>query len=244
MTVFGKLLAFLNLVVGLGLAMWSVNLYTNRPSWYDEPSDVVDKGNSPITFKQLKAETDVLGKSAASLSGKWGTGLATVVQREQTRKDRSTKHAARLVLARTGNNAAGSPKAFTELLTDPVTGLTDLTRFGADVIGPPPPGQPTGEALRGADTLLARVNADVAASILVANQSKALRLEERKLAVDILATDVRYQKQTDIRENLVNEYLYLAAFEVNVYEDRETVFKRKAQLQRRLTIFGPPTGGN
>ena len=56
MTAIGKILAFLNLAVGLGLAMWSVNVYTNRPSWFDAPADVVDKGNSPVTFTQLKGE--------------------------------------------------------------------------------------------------------------------------------------------------------------------------------------------
>lgn len=238
MTAFGKLLAFLNLVVGLGLAMWSVNVYTNRPSWYDEPSDVVDKGNSPLTFKQLKGEIDSLGKSAAFLSGKWGGELDTVKKREDTRKDRREKHAARLVLARTGTNQ-GKTFAFTELVVDPVSGLTDLGQFGAPVLGPPPPGETAGQPLRGADTLLARANADIAASIKVANDSKALRLEEQRLAKDITATDIRYLKQTEIRENLTNEYLFLSAFEVNVYEDRETVFKRKGQLQRRLSIFGP-----
>ena len=242
MTVIGKLLAFLNLVVGIGLAMWSVNLYTNRPSWFDKDiPDAVDKGNSPITFAQLQAETASLGKSAASLSGKWGTGLTQVEQYEATRKDRLGKQAARLLIARNGDNTK-TRQAFTELLVEPATGLTDLNRDGAVVIGPPPPGEATGQPLRGSETLLARVNADVAASILVANNSLKLRLQERELAEQIKATEIRYLKQTDIRENLTNEYLFLAAFEVNVYEDRETVFKRKAQLQRRLTIFEPSKG--
>jgi hypothetical protein len=238
MTVFGKLLAVLNLVVGIGLAMWSVNLYTNRPSWFDEPSDVVDKGNSPITFKQLKTEIDSLSKSATSLSGKWGTGLTQVEQLEVTRKDRQGKQAARLVLARTGTNA-NKTFAFTELVVEPGTGLTDLSQTGAVVVGPPPPGEAAGLPLRGSETLLATANKDVAASTQVADQSKKLRLQERVLAAEIGATEVRYLKQTDIRENLTNEYLFLSAFEVSVYEDRETVFKRKAQLQRRLATFGP-----
>jgi len=241
MTVFGKLLAFLNLALGIGLAMWSVNLYTNRPSWYDEPSDVVDKGNSPLTFKQLKTEIDALTKSANSASAKWGTELAVVVEREATRKDRQGKHAARLVIAKTGNNA-NKQFAFTELVTDPLTGLTNLAQFGPEVLGPPAPGETTGEPLRGADTLLARVNTDTAAIIQVADQSKKLRVQERVLAEEIKTTETRYLKQTDIRENLTNEYLFLAAFEVNVYEDRETVFKRKGQLERRLSIFGQPVG--
>lgn len=242
MTVFGKVLAFLNLVVGIGLAMWSVNLYTNRPSWFDQPSDVVDKGNSPITFAQLKTEIDSLGKSAVSLSGKWGTGLTQVEQLEATKKDRQGKQAGRLLIARNGDNTK-KVQAFTELVVDPATGLTDLNQYGAVVIGPPPPGEAAGQPLRGSETLLARANADVAASIQVATQSKALRLEERKLAGEILVTETRYLKQTDIRENLTNEFLFLSAFEVSVYEDRETVFKRKAQLQRRLATFGP-SGGN
>ena len=239
MTVFGKLLAFLNLVVGVGLAMWSVNLYTNRPSWYDEPSDFVDKGNSPLTFKQFKTEIDTLGKSAAALSGKWGEALTVVEQREAVRKDRQGKHAARLLLARTGNNQ-NKTYAFTELVMDPATGLVDLAQFGAPIVGPPAPGESTGQPLRGSETLLSRVTADVNAIATVAVQSKELRIKEGQLAKEIADTEIRYLKQTDIRDHLINEYLFLSAFEVNVYEDRETVFKRKAQLQRRLSIFGPP----
>ena len=237
MTVIGKLLAFLNLAVGLGLAMWSVNLYTNRPSWFDKDiPDVVDKGNNPITFAQLKGETDALGKAAASLSGRWGGELTQLEQREATRKDRQGKQSARLKVARFGD-PAGKVAPFTELLEDAATKLTDLEKPGAVVIGPPPPGEATGQPLRGSETLLATVNRDVAESIRVAYESQKLRLQERALAVDILATEVRYLKQTDIRENLTNEFFFLSAFEVNVYEDRETVIKRKAQLQRRLSIF-------
>jgi hypothetical protein len=199
---------------------------------------VVDKGNSPITFKQLKTEIDSLSKSATSLSGKWGTGLTQVEQLEVTRKDRQGKQAARLLIARNGD-PAGKAAAFTELVVEPGTGLTDLSQYGAVVVGPPPPGEAAGLPLRGSETLLATVNKDVAASIQVADQSKKLRLQERVLAAEIGATEVRYLKQTDIRENLTNEYLFLSAFEVSVYEDRETVFKRKAQLQRRLATFGP-----
>lgn len=238
MTTIGKLLAFLNLVVGVGLAMWSVNLYTNRPSWFEKASDVVDKGNSPITFEQLKGEIDTLGKSAASLSGRWGGELTVLQQREATRKDRQVKQATRLRIARNGDDTK-KVAPFTELNEDPVTKLIDLEKPGAVVLGPPPPGETVGQPLRGSDRLLDSVNRDIAETSRLAMTSQKLRLEERKLAGEILATEVRYLKQTDIRENLTNEFFFLSAFEVNVYEDRETVFKRKAQLQRRLASFGP-----
>src|SRR5436305_2045118 len=58
MTAIGKLLALLNLVVGIALLTWATNLYVQRPGWFNEPPTEVDKGNSPVGFKQLKVETE------------------------------------------------------------------------------------------------------------------------------------------------------------------------------------------
>lgn len=238
MTAFGKVLAFLNLVVGIGLAAWSVNVYANRPPYFDPVPEGVDKGNAPDTFATLKAEIDSLGKAAAGAAAAWGEGLKAVEAREKTRTYRQARFATRLKHAAEGDPAKGGA-GFTELVTDPVTKLIDVDKVGAVVLGPPPPGETAGQPLRGADRLLDTFNRDVAEIARVAMESKAQRLEERRLAGEVQQTEVRYQKQTDIRENLLNEFAFLSAFEVFAYEDRETVIKRKKQLQDRLAVFGP-----
>ena len=42
MTMIGKILAFLNLLVGVAMAVWSVSLYTQRPGWFDVQEYVID----------------------------------------------------------------------------------------------------------------------------------------------------------------------------------------------------------
>jgi hypothetical protein len=47
-------------------------------------------------------------------------------------------------------------------------------------------------------------------------------------------------KQIDIRENLRNELGFLAGFEINWYEQRETVNVRKRQLEAEMKRFTKP----
>ena len=42
------------------------------------------------------------------------------------------------------------------------------------------------------------------------------------------------------REVVQSEMFYLSTFEVNVYETRETVFRRKKQLDNRLAELNTP----
>lgn len=237
-TVIGKLFAFLNLVVGVGMCMWAVNVYTNRPSYFNPIPESIDKGNTPETFAQFKADIDALGKAANGAAAAWGDGIKVLEQKETTRTYRQGKLAARLKVARDGDPKTGI--GFTELLEDPVTKLIDVDKVGPPVLGPPPPGETAGQPLRGADKLLEFANRDASEIARIAAESKALRLEEKDLQVQVQAVETKYLKQTDIRENLHAEFTFLSAFEVTVYEDRETVFKRKKQLQRQLERFNPP----
>ena len=95
MTAIGKLLALLNLVAGLGLLTWSMNLCVHRPGWFAEPSESVEKGNKPVGFKQLKAEADALYRTAALTSEAWGRNLKTLDEREKYRAARQDGYAER-----------------------------------------------------------------------------------------------------------------------------------------------------
>ena len=59
-----------------------------------------------------------------------------------------------------------------------------------------------------------------------------------RLGGEILVEEDRLLRMSDIRTNVQAELFYLASFEVNVYETRETVLRRKQQLVRRLTELG------
>src|SRR5438477_3296050 len=103
MTVFGKLLALLNLVVGLGLLAWSVSIYTERPSWFAPVPEGVTPGQNPVTFAQLKADIDGLARTAAAASANWGIQKKSLDEAEDLRAARLKGYAERLAWTRTGN---------------------------------------------------------------------------------------------------------------------------------------------
>src|SRR5262245_19881355 len=97
MTAIGKLLAILNLVIGLGILTWSVGIYVERPGWFEKAdAGGIDKGNNPVGFDQLKTEIDSLGRAAGVASAAWGTHLQALEEREKFRADRNAAYAERL----------------------------------------------------------------------------------------------------------------------------------------------------
>jgi hypothetical protein len=237
MTFFGKFLAFVNLVVGLGLLSWSVSVYVDRPMWFEQipPAEGVDKGNDPVTFAQLKADIDSLARAADVKSGTWGARLKELEALEALRADRLKGYAERLKWAREGNPKDGG-NAFYEpvLVESDGMKLIDLSAKGEPIRGV------NNLPLKGADTLLKSFSADVAK---VAEMSQAVEKQRKafgELGVRILATEERLNKMNVIRDSVQNELFYLATFEINVYETRETVFRRQRQLVQRLAELGVP----
>jgi hypothetical protein len=166
MTAFGKVLAFVNLIVGVGLATWAITLYAHRPGWFDTPTEGdVARGHSPLTFKQLSAEIDTLGKTAATASQNWGASLATLKAKEKLLAERRVGYAQRIEWAKKGNPqlALKGEKplpGFFEEVEEPGTKLINLGVFRTDKQGRPlripgPDSPPGGiQPLQGADTLL------------------------------------------------------------------------------------------
>lgn len=255
MTFIGKLLVFLNLIVGIGIAVWSTAVYTQRPAAYGDIPDSVDKGNSPVIFKQMAAEIDAAGKSAAAASAGWGRQLKVLEAAELLRDDRrvkmfgqvnrdGTKAKQGLIdYARGGNKAGGA--AFYNLKEDPATRLLNLSPTAADVVK-----GPNNQPLRPADVLLAEYQRDALAIYGtpdgegtftggLTQDIAALRAEQKRLGADVVTVERQVLAQLVIREDQRNEAAYLAAFEVNVAEQRETVVRRRDQLLRRLSVFDP-----
>ena len=129
----------------------------------------------------------------------------------------------------------GNPKDGGNAFYEPVygaDGLLDLAAKGEPVRGS------NNLPLKGADTLLKTFSADVAKTVEMADASEKQRKEFAALGVRILQTEARLLRMNEIRDAVQNELFYLATFEINVYETRETVFRRKRQLVNRLGELG------
>jgi hypothetical protein len=249
MTTFGKLLVFVNLIIGMGIAIGSTVVYTQRPTWFDTvPADTVDKGNTVLTFAQLKADIDTLGRAAAAQSKAWGDGRTAVIAREQTRDRRRDKFfgpeakdgkrtGGWLEIARRGDPGRKDMAGFFDAKMVPAgrvdSGLIDVESRGAAVIGP------GGEPLRGSETLLERYNTDVKAVTDLLISIEKLREMQVKLGNDIRLTESRILKQIEIRDNQQTTLFFLSGFEINWFSQLETVRRRKAQLTGRLATFEP-----
>src|SRR5687767_10161823 len=102
-TLLGKLLAFLNLIVGIALLSWSVSLFVHRPGWFDPVPETVEKGQDPRSFAQLKQDIDGLGRAAAIASDSWGKNRKLLEAAEDKRAKRRAEFDRRIAWARTGN---------------------------------------------------------------------------------------------------------------------------------------------
>jgi hypothetical protein len=256
MTLFGKILAVINLIVGIGMAMTGTLMYTQRPYYFEPPPEgSVDRGNTPVTFKEMTAEIDKLGKSAATATQNWGNSFKSVKSLEKVRKDRQAVYDARLQVGWQGPVKAGSPQdarapgaAFFIDVYDDRTGLIDITQVLMDKKGVAIAIQgPDNQPLQGADTLMDLHATEV---LLAAGDNKmkkgllqeikALREEQLKLQVEIVQAETRVLKQFKIREEVTQEVIFLKDFRINVGSNQETVYARKKQLEERLRQILPP----
>lgn len=241
MAAIGKLLAVLTLVVSLGLLTWSLGVYAARPGWFDPPPDSgIDKGNKPVGFAQLKAETESLNRAAAVASEAWGVHARLLDEREKYRAARKAAFAQRLYWAHKGHptdkvdplNPKSPGKGFYEAVVDPTTRLYDTNKLGPAVLGT------DGAPLPGLDGLLDTLVGDVTAMQDLNKQIAEGRKEYDKLSAQVGAMELRVVKMGVIRDNVQAELFFLSTFEVNVFETRETVLRRERQLRDRLRTLG------
>jgi hypothetical protein len=237
MTFIGKLLAFLNLIVGLGFVSFAATLYFQRPAWFEPIPEVVDKGNAPVTFAQLKQDAENLGRSATAASAEWGQQLKKLEALETRRADRLKEFEKRSGWMRKGN-AADKGAAFYHSVYEmdaagKETSLIDHTKLGEAVTR-------DGKPLQGVENLGKAFSDDVDAVIALEKDVERQTKRYDELGTEILLEEGRKLKMSDIRASVQSELFYLSTFEVNVYETRETVFRRKRQLVQRLTELGGP----
>jgi hypothetical protein len=232
MTLIGKLLAVVNLLIGIALVTWSVSLYTQRPGWFDKKAEGgVSAGQYPMSFESLKEEIDLLGRAATAASGNWGAQRKVLDDLEKKRADRQKEYAVRLDWTQNGNpNKDGA--GFFEPVYEARSGLLDLTTVGEPIKGS------DNLPLKGVGKLGATFNADVEKAAAQTKLITNYRDQFKALGIEILNTEKRLLKIGEIRDSVQAELFYLETFEVNVYETRETVLRRKRQLTSRLAELG------
>jgi hypothetical protein len=251
MTMLGKLLVFLNLIFGIGCAVYATSVYTNRPGWLEDLKDAnIEKGQDPRSIPRLAAEIDAQGKAAAIASANWGANSKALDAAEALRVARHRRMFGTLPnadytrlpgdkglidYAKEGDIPNSNGAAFLDLVEDPGSKLLnlnpDLTAKGVIVRGP------NAQPLKGTDKLLDQFTKDSAEAEMHALESKRLREQARKLGDEIVLTQNQIHKQREIRDNLVIEAARLEAFEVNATEHRQTVTRRRQQLVERLAPF-------
>ena len=231
MTFIGKLLVFINLIVGIGFAVFGTAVYTERPTWFTPPADgMIDKGQVPMSFTPLAAEIDANAKSAAAASRTWGANWRALQGVEKRREERKTLITSLLLDARNGDKTRGGA-GFFNLPEESSTKLLDLS-IRTDIVK-----GPDGQPLQGSETLQSRLDVAQKGIIEMAEKSKKHRADQLDLTAKIGVTETRVLKQTDIRNNLTTEAATLAALEVNVTLDRDTTQKRRDQLKKRLATL-------
>ena len=235
MTPIGKTLAFVNLLIGLAMLAWSVTIYTQRPAWLDPKPESIAAGQHPLIIAQLKDDIDNLGRAAASASANWGVQRKQLEDQEALRAARKKGYAERLEWARNSNKNDKDLAGFYEPLlhsSGPLEGLLDLSATGAPIKGP------DNLPLKGVNRLGGQFAADVAEVIKQSKMVDGYRDQFKLLSGQVLDTETRALKMGQIRDAVQSELFYLATVEVNVFETRETVLRRKGQLTRRLAELG------
>ncbi|AMV29797.1 hypothetical protein VT84_35720 [Gemmata sp. SH-PL17] len=246
MTAIGKLMAFLLLAVGLAMMTWALSAYAQRPAWFDPiPEGGVDKNARTATFAQLKAEIDALNRSAEVATSVWGTSLKELEASESLRAGRLKGYADRYQWARKGNPRdlidpanPRSGKGFYAPTIDPALKLYDLS---ADATGKPKGAPLLGSdelPLPGIDMLTDSVSNDLKEMLELTAQITEQRRKFDELSADVVATEDRLVAVNTIRDSVQAELFFLSTFTSNEYETRETVARRKQQLQKRLRALG------
>ena len=231
MTSLGKILAFVNLVIAMAMLSWSVSIYSLRPGWFDaKPEGGYPVGREAENFALLKDEIDNLGRAAIAASNEWGAQRTRLEGLEKLRATRQKGYAERLEWARNGNPAKEGA-AFFEPVYDS-RGLLDLTVLGEPILGD------DNKPLQGVNKLGATTAADVREVVRLSQENVKNRDRFKEIGTQILDTESRLLKMGVIRESVQAELFHLASFEVNVYETRETVVRRKRQLSGSLAELG------
>jgi hypothetical protein len=231
MTALGKILAFVNLVIAMAMLAWSVSTYSLRPGWFDPKSEGgYPTGAEAENFALLKDEIDNLGRAATAASTEWGAQRARLEGLEKLRAARQKGYAERLEWARNGNPAKEGAGFFAPVYDS--RGMLDLSVLGDPILGD------DNRPLQGVNKLGTGVAADVREVVRLSQENSKNRDLFKEKGTQILDTESRLLKMGVIRDSVQAELFHLASFEVNVYETRETVLRRKKQLSGRLAELG------
>jgi hypothetical protein len=248
MTTFGKILAFVNLVVGIALLTWGVSVYANRADWVDRKTGT-DSVEGEIG--KLKKEIDRLTRSVADADAAYGQRLKTLAQTEAWQHYSKVKLDGRIAQARQGvfkvQKRAPNNPAFVDVNDD---------------TGGPVPG-PDGKPLRGVDALVKDFTNQVRQAqlhrlgdrpvqpnewanpqaLLAPDRFPTLGITDLRtlhglLSDQVAAVDVAADKQREVLAGLRTEAEYLIDQRVEWSTRLQTLESRQRQLEGRLGKLG------
>jgi hypothetical protein len=266
MTVFGKLLVFVNLFIGVGLLSWSLSAYGNRADWLDgkDAEGKATKGQ----ISRLNEEITTLTKGIADAQAGYAARSSALANLEANRDYRRGQFKVRLDAARAGTDPfgkQGGPVApFREQLAykpgvgDPT--FTDLAAVGNPILGP------DGQPLRGLEALTndfaaqareaqrlvegqaiteeewAKLAQGLSAEEFEAVAAKmgltSLRRAHGILSDRVAAVTLAAQKQKEIRGNLGEEKTFLADRRIDWEVRLQALQRRERQLREELRKLG------
>jgi hypothetical protein len=224
MTLFGKLLVYLNLLLGMAFLSWSVGLYTHKIDWIDRTNAAGEKVEGEISRLRIEIDGYLIQDRVASKG--WGDTHEALKDAEKTREDRQAVFATRLKAARDNPMNAFYMDVFI-----PGTALVAVDKQGAEIKGP------DGLPLRGSETLLEQALKNDKETTNFLKSSDTLKKDQNVLQQQEKLLQERVNRHSTIYDNLLNEQRYLETFEINWYEQLITVQRRKTQLQKRLAEF-------
>lgn len=226
MTTFGKMLVFLNLILGMAFLSWSVGLFTQKVDWLDRTNFAGEKVEGEIS--RLKSQIGQLTLQARIASASWGTAYEELTKVEKEREDRKTAFAQRLVWARTGDPMG---RGFFQDQLLPGTGLINTEQLGPVINGP------DGKPLRGAETLSQSIEANDKTVEQYIKDIADLKRQQKEEQRSEKLYQLKLDKHAAFFDQLLNEQIYLEAFEINWSELLRTVSRRKTQLLERLMEY-------
>lgn len=238
MTMFGKILVFLNLTLSLVFATWALGVWTQRVDWTDKKKDASDErswGKVAVAreeMSRLNGAGDKPGpRGLAEL--RWLSAVADVRATEKERGRRQEWYADQLVALDKGTTVKGA--AIAEPIKRPVyvKGELQLEKDGLPRVEIVPD--------RGGKPLQARVKLEqdkdiVAADIAkVQGEIKALTIESDKLTEQVRQLFVEIERTARTRQGSQEEQRYLEQIMYNVRVESELLLDRQKQLEARLT---------
>ncbi len=233
-TLLGKLLVLLVVVLSLGLCTFAIGVSTNRIDWPGTGAPAIPGAKSTGELARLKGEVDEAQKAVVLAVGRCDDA-AQVLARREARVPKDRQYYARQLEILEGKDAAGNP------VNDPIQVLVPA-KGGPDADGLPvlearAPARPL-ESRRAAKEELARLDQEIAKQMAAV---KDLIAREKSVTVEINGVKGEQKgwrdllaEETGAHEKALAEIEAVRPLRYNRQVEAAILAQRQAALQARL----------